>query len=172
MHVAMQLNTRNDEGNCFSVIVILNFRICYVLFLLSLHMNNIEFCVIVLHSIPIFLASCLSRPRINAGRRDSGLDDMTRSWLTDRRILMSYEFQLACDLISSNVRMSLGLRFCASRKGETMGEFQSWAHITKWVWFESQMCTGWLQWLLCQVRSFKTHLKWKCGVFRGSIGLK
>ena len=32
--------------------------------------------------------------------------------------------------------------------------------------------TGWLQRLLCQVRTFKTHLKWKYGTFRGSIGLK
>ena len=34
------------------------------------------------------------------------------------------------------------------------------------------MRTGWLQWHLCQVRSFKTHLKWIYGTFRGSIGLK
>ena len=33
--------------------------------------------------------------------------------------------------------------------------------VRQWVWFESWMCTGWLQWHLCQVRSFKTHLKWK-----------
>jgi len=44
--------------------------------------------------------------------------------------------------------------------------------IRQLVLFESQMCTGWLQWHLCQVRSFKTHLKWKDGTFRGSIGLK
>jgi len=57
----MQFNTRNDEGNCFSVIVILNFRIWYVLSLLSLHMNNIEFCVIVLHSIPYFFGFLLEQ---------------------------------------------------------------------------------------------------------------
>jgi len=34
------------------------------------------------------------------------------------------------------------------------------------------MCTGRLQWHLCQVRNFKTHLKLKYGTFRGSIGLK
>ena len=44
--------------------------------------------------------------------------------------------------------------------------------LRQWVWFESWMCTGWLQWHLCEFRSFKTHLKWKYGMFKGSIGLK
>jgi len=35
--------------------------------------------------------------------------------------------------------------------------------VRQWVWFESRMWTGWLHWHLCQVRSFKTHLKWKNG---------
>jgi len=30
--------------------------------------------------------------------------------------------------------------------------------VNWWVWFGSQMCRGWLQGYLCEVRSFKTHL--------------
>jgi len=41
--------------------------------------------------------------------------------------------------------------------------------IRKWVWFESRIYIGWLQWHLCEVRSFKTQLKWKYGTFRGFI---
>jgi len=44
--------------------------------------------------------------------------------------------------------------------------------VRQWVWFESRVCTGWLQCHLCEVRSFKAHLKWKHGTFMESIGLK
>ena len=38
-----------------------------------------------------------------------------------------------------------------------------WKLIRKWAWFESWIFIGWLQWHLCEVRSFKLHVKWKYG---------
>ena len=140
--------------------------------------------------------------------------------IRDICIHTSCNFQLVMSLLA----MSLGLRFCASRKGRTEGGGQVstlgpgsmaasglccrkplvgtvWAislllcmngwrkqssghvgspflavklfthsvgmtmakcrdncvFVRRWVWFESQMCTGWLQWHLCEVRSFNTH---------------
>jgi len=34
-----------------------------------------------------------------------------------------------------------------------------WKLINKWMYLELQTCTGWLSWHLCEVRSFKTHVK-------------
>jgi len=31
-----------------------------------------------------------------------------------------------------------------------------YSHFSKWPWFQSQICTGGLQWHLCEVRGFKT----------------
>jgi len=76
----------------------------------------------------------------------------------------AYNFQLVMSLPP----MSLGLRFCTSRKGRT-GAFSTVNYashnIAMWEVVKHFKVGGW-------VWSFKTHLKWNYGTFKGSIGLK
>ena len=88
---------------------------------------------------------------------------------------------------SSFARMGLEMVFLSSRASISGSEayfslcrwhYLAMSHeylklIRKWAWFQLWIYTGWLQWHLCEVRSFKTNLhKWKYGTLKGSIVLK
>ena len=95
-----------------------------------------------------------------------------------RHIYVASNFQLEMSLLP----VSLGLAFCTSRKNGTGGKeggFQPgmatpnyWKLVYMWVWFDSQVCTRWLLWHLCEFRSFKTGVKWKCSAVINSLGFK
>ena len=48
----------------------------------------------------------------------------------------------------------------------------NWEVVNEWVWFEWQICRGWLQGQLGQVLSVKIQGNWKYGMFKGPIDLK
>ena len=97
-----------------------------------------------------------------------GADRMAVSGLYFENSLVGSKWATAVLLCTNGLRKQSS---CPARRPFPTGKHlsQFGRAVAGWVWFESQMCRGWLQEHLCGVLGLKTRQNWGYGKFNSCL---